>query len=111
MDATREYHTKSARERPTLYGIIYLWILKYDQKETHRQRTDLVLPRGRGCTGSLGLVNANRLLHLEQINNKVLMYSTGKCIQYPVINDNGKEHKKYHICVYNWVTSLNSRGW
>ena len=30
-----------------------------------------------------------KLLHLEWIN-KVLMYSTGTCIQYPVINHNGK---------------------
>ena len=65
MDATRDYHTKSARERPTPYDIIYMWILKYDQKETHKQRTDLVLPRERGCTGSLGLVYVNYLLHLE----------------------------------------------
>ena len=35
-----------------------------------------------------------KLLYREWINNKVLMYSTGNCIQYPVINHNGKEFKK-----------------
>ena len=35
-----------------------------------------------------------KLLHLEWINNKVLMYSTGNYIQYPVINHNGKEYLK-----------------
>ena len=34
--------------------------------------------------------------------NKVLLYSTGKYIQYPIINHNGKEYfKKY---VYNLIT-------
>ena len=39
-----------------------------------------------------GSVDAN--LHLEWIDNKVLMYSTGNYIEYPVIKHNGKEYKK-----------------
>ena len=31
-----------------------------------------------------------KLLYIEWINNKVLLYSTGYCIQYLVINYNGK---------------------
>ena len=31
------------------------------------------------------------------INNKVLLYSTGNYIPYPVINYNGKEYEKEHI--------------
>ena len=31
-----------------------------------------------------------QLLYREQINNKVLLYSTGNYIQNPVINHNGK---------------------
>ena len=50
-----------------------------------------------------------KLLHLEWINNKVLMYNTGNYIQYPVINHNRKEYEKECIYVYNWVTSLYSR--
>ena len=34
------------------------------------------------------------------INNKVLLYSTENCIQYPVINNNGKE--KY-VCIYIYI--------
>ena len=30
----------------------------------------------------------------SKLNNKVLMYSIGKYIQYPEINHNGKEHEK-----------------
>ena len=35
-----------------------------------------------------------RLLYVEWINNKVLLYSTGNYIQYPVINHDGKEYEK-----------------
>ena len=40
-------------------------------------------------------------LHIEQINNKVLLYSTGGYIQNPGINHNEKEYKKQCIDVYN----------
>ena len=39
-------------------------------------------------------VSKCKLLHIEWINNKVLLYSTGSYIQYPEINHNGKEYKK-----------------
>ena len=38
-----------------------------------------------------------KLLYIEWINNKVLLYSTGNYIQCPVINHNGKE-KKINYC-------------
>ena len=41
-----------------------------------------------------------KLLHLEWIYNKVLMYSTGNYTQYPVINHNAKEHKKKNVYMY-----------
>ena len=31
-----------------------------------------------------------KLLHIEWMNNKVLMYNTENHIQYPMINHNGK---------------------
>ena len=41
-----------------------------------------------------------KLLHLEWINNKVLLYSTGNYIKYAVINHNGKEYlKRKYTCV------------
>ena len=54
---------------------------------------------GRGIDWEFGIGRC-KLLHLEWINNKVLMYSTGNYIQYSVINHNGKELKKImSICV------------
>ena len=35
------------------------------------------------------------------INNKVLLYSAGNSIQYPVINHDGKEYGEAGIYVYN----------
>ena len=40
-------------------------------------------------------------MYIEWINNKVLLYSMGKYIQYPVINHNRKEYEKE--CVYIYV--------
>ena len=37
-------------------------------------------------------VSRCKLLHIEWINNKVLLYSTGNYIQYSVINHDGKEY-------------------
>ena len=50
-----------------------------------------------GRIGSLGLAEAN-YLYIGWINNKVLLYSTGNYIQYPVTNHNGKEYMC--VCVY-----------
>ena len=33
----------------------------------------------------------------KTVNNKVLLYSTGSYIQYPVINNNGKEWEKEYM--------------
>ena len=46
-------------------------------------------------------VSRCKLLYMGWINNKVLLYSTGNYIQYPVINNNGKEYKKN---VYMYIT-------
>ena len=42
-----------------------------------------------------------KLVYTGWINNKILLYRTGNYIQYPVINQNGKEYvKEYiHICL------------
>ena len=40
-----------------------------------------------------------KLLYIRWINNKVLLYSTENYIQYPVINNNGKEYEKEHTYV------------
>ena len=40
-----------------------------------------------------------KLVYIEWINNKVLLYSTGNYIQYPVINYNEKNIKRMYIYV------------
>ena len=45
-----------------------------------------------------------KLLYIECINNKVLLYSTGNYIQYPIINHNGKNMKKnVYIYIYIYI--------
>ena len=42
-------------------------------------------------------VSRGKLLYIKWINNKVLLYSTGNYIQYPMINHNGKESSSPHL--------------
>ena len=73
--------------------------LSTKQKQTHRHREQTCGCQGGGEVGEFGIGRC-KLLHLEWINNKVLMYSTGNYIKYPVINHNGKEYKRrMSICV------------
>ena len=44
-----------------------------------------------------------KVLYIEWINNKVLLYSRGNYIHYPVMNHNGKEYEKEYICIYMYV--------
>ena len=77
--------------------------LSTKQKQTHRQKTDLWLP---GVSGGGNVVGWEfglcrcKLLHLEWINNKVLIIAQ-ETIHYSVINSNGKEYFKKCIHVYN----------
>ena len=57
---------------------------------------------GGGVTWEFG-VSRCKVLHIEWINNKALLHSTGNYIQYPEINHNGKEYKKE--CVYICITA------
>ena len=45
-------------------------------------------------------VSGYKLLNSEWISNKVLFYSTGNYIHYPVTNHNGKEYDKEFIYIY-----------
>ena len=70
----------------------------------HFYRKDLWSQRGRMGGGVIDWefgVSGWKLLHIEWINNKVLLYGSGKYIQYPMINCNGKENEKEYIYVYN----------
>ena len=105
MDATRDYHTKrskSERERQIPYDTTYMWNLNVAQmnlstrqKQTHRHREQTGGCQRAGGWGGKDWefgINRGKLLYIGWINNKVLLYSTGKYIQYPVTNHNRKEY-------------------
>ena len=78
--------------------------LSMKQKQTHRHGEQTC-----GCHGGGGMgvmdweygVSRHKLLYIEWINNKVLLYSTGNYIQYPGIDHNGIEYKTECIYMYN----------
>ena len=55
---------------------------------------------GGGINWEFG-INRYKILYIKYITNKVLLYSPGNCIQYPVINHDGKEYEKEYIYMYN----------
>ena len=67
------------------------------QKCIHRKQT---CGCHRGGVGWESGVSRCKLVYTGQINNKILLYNRGKYIQNPVMNHNGKEHKKnVYICI------------
>ena len=61
-----------------------------------------MVAKGEGVGGGMEWevgVSTCKLLYVEWINNKVLLYSSGSYIQYPLINHNRKEYKKVYICI------------
>ena len=52
-----------------------------------------------GWRGNFGLVGANYYI-LEWISNEVLLYSTGNCIQSPVMEHDGRYFEKKNVCIY-----------
>ena len=79
--------------------------LSMKQKQTLDIENRLVVAKGKGVGGvrewEAG-VSRCKLFYMEWINNKVLLYSTGNYIQYPMINHNGKEYEKEEcIHMYN----------
>ena len=57
---------------------------------------------GEGMDREFGISRC-KLLYREWINNKVLLYSTGNYVQYPVINYIGKEYEKECIYIYIYI--------
>ena len=63
-----------------------------------------MVAKGEGVGGGMEWevgVSRRKLLYIECINNKVLLYSTENYIQYPMINHNGREYfkKNVYICI------------
>ena len=67
--------------------------LSTKQKQTPRCRDQTCGCRGGGMDWEFG-IGRRKLLHLEWINNKVPLYTTGNYIQSPGINQNGKKYRK-----------------
>ena len=56
----------------------------------------LVVAKGEGMDWEFGISRCKQL-YIEWIDNKVLLYSTGNYIQYPVIKHDGKVYEKEYI--------------
>ena len=86
------------------------WNLKYDTNEPiYKTETDLPmqeadywLAKRKGGINYEFEFNRDTQLYITQISKKVLLYSTGNCVQYLIITYNGKESEKKNIymCVY-----------
>ena len=73
------------------------------QKQTHKYREQtcgcqMGWGDRRGKLGEFG-ISRGKLLYIEWISNKVLVYSSRNYIQYPVINHHEKENVKDSICI------------
>ena len=53
-------------------------------------------------------ISRYKLVNIELINTKVLLYSTGNYIQYPVITHNRKEYE--NECIFIYLESVHNVG-
>ena len=77
------------------HKLLCLW--KKNNRLTYRE-PDLWLLMGRGEKDWEFGTSRCTLLYTGWINNKILLYSTGNYIQYPVLNNNEKYHMISLIC-------------
>ena len=67
----------------------------------------LLVAKGEGVGGGMEWevgVSRCKLLYIEWINSKVLLYGRENYTQYPIINHNGKEHKKMNVYIYTYLS-------
>ena len=72
------------------------------QKETHRQKTNLWLLKGKGGKDKLGVRDQQIHTTIYKVNNKVLLYSTENYIQYfvvAVMEKNLKKNRQIYIYI------------
>ena len=96
-------------EKDKYHDILYMWNLKKtllmnifintNQKQTHRHRKSLWLPKRKGWKRGKQDYEINRYTGytLYKINNKGLLHSTENYIQYLVITYSGKESEKIYV--------------
>ena len=90
--------------------VLKVVISQWKRKKTRdklKMGTDIenrvVVAKGEGVGGGMEWevgVSRCKLLYIEWINNKVLLYSTGNYIQYLIINHNVKAYEKEYIYTY-----------
>ena len=90
-----------------------MWNLKYGINQLiHKIETDsdienkFVMAKGQKGWGEKEWefgISRGKLLYIERINNKVLLYSIGNYIQYPVTNHNGKEYEQEYIYTHTYI--------
>ena len=92
-----------------------MWNLSYDinepiyktETDSETKRKDLGLPRERGGGGKDWEFRISSY-KLKCIQKKVLLYSTGNYIHYPVISHNGKDYGKEYVCLYLCISIYES---
>ena len=115
MDGLRDGHPKRSkpdRERQISYDISYTWNKKNDTGtylQNRNRLTDIenkfLVTKGEEGGGGIDEVyeiNKHIQPQIRQINNKVLLYSTEKYIQYLLITYSGKESEKEYIYIYTF---------
>ena len=88
-----KYHIHLYMESKIWHKLTYLW----NRNRLTDIQNRLVVAKGDGGRGGKDWefgISRGKLLYIQWINNKVLLYGTGNYIQYPVINHNGKEYEK-----------------
>ena len=105
IDATRDYHTKwihSEKDWQSPYDFVYVWNL-WNRLTDIKNR--FVVATGAGVGEGMERefrLSRWKLLCIEWIKHKVLLYHTGNYIQYPMINHNGKQYFKnvyIYVCI------------
>ena len=106
IDPYKEKQKNCHTERQISYDVAYMWNLKKKggtnefiyktEVESWMQETNLWLPGDKGGGGINWeiVTDIYTLLHIKQITNKNLQYSTGNSTQYSVITCMGIESKK-----------------
>ena len=72
------------------------------QKQTHRHKEQICYCQGAGRGGKeweFG-ISRGKLLYIDYMNNKVILYSTRNHIKYSMTNHSGKEYEKLYMYIY-----------
>ena len=90
MNANRDHQTKwSKSEKDEYHVILHMWNLKYDTNDSIYETASQMQRKIGGCQGredwggmewEVGVIRY-KLLYIEWINNKVLLYTTENYIQ------------------------------